>query len=72
MKKGTSETRKKLREKIEEKRIQRNTKEAKEKVLDQTLKSMGIDRKKLQEDLEKVKKEGGLTTVLTQKTPPPT
>ena len=49
-----------LRAKIEEKRIQRNNKHAKDIILEKTLKQMGIDKKKFQEDMDLVKKQGGL------------
>lgn len=49
---------------IEEKRIQRCSKIQKDKILDDSLKKIGIDKKKLQEDLEAVKKQGGFELTL--------
>ena len=56
----------KLREKIGEKGINRNTKKNKEKILDKGLKDLGIDKEKFKEDLEKIKKQGGLEINLKQ------
>lgn len=56
----------KLREKIGEKGISRNTKKNKEKILDKGLKDLGIDKEKFKEDLEKIKKQGGLEINLKQ------
>jgi hypothetical protein len=55
----------KLRDKVEESRIERSNKNIKNKILHQTLKEMGIDRDKLTKDMEEVKKEG-LTINLTK------
>lgn len=55
------ELRKKLREKIGEKKINRNKKQSKETILKNTLGKMGIDSVKLKEDLEKVNKEKGFS-----------
>lgn len=49
-----------LKAKIGEQRIQRGTKHNKEHILSQTLKNIGIDKKKFIADLEAVKKQGGL------------
>ena len=49
-----------LKAKIGEKRIQRSNKEQKEKVLEKTLKNIGIDKEKFNKDLEAFKKQGGL------------
>jgi|UniRef100_A0A6C0IZ61 hypothetical protein len=56
----------KLREKIGEKGISRTTKKNKEKILDKGLKDLGIDKEKFKEDLEKIKKQGGLEINLKQ------
>jgi hypothetical protein len=50
-----------LRSKIEEKKINRCSKKTKEAILENNLKKIGIDKNKLKEDLEAVKKQGGLT-----------
>jgi|TARA_B100000902_G_C27149997_1_gene833221 hypothetical protein len=55
----------KLRDKVEESRIERSNKNIKNKILHQTLKEMGIDKDKLTKDMEDVKKEG-LTINLTK------
>ena len=55
----------KLRDKVEESRIERSNKNIKNKILHQTLKEMGIDKDKLTKDMENVKKEG-LTINLTK------
>jgi hypothetical protein len=49
-----------LRSKIEEKKINRCSKKTKEAILENNLKKIGIDKNKLKEDLEAVKKQGGL------------
>jgi hypothetical protein len=54
-----TELRKKLRAKIEEGSIKRSTKEVRQKVLDKTLKDMGIDKDKLKEDMDRLNKENG-------------
>lgn len=46
--------------KLGEKRIQRSSKATKERVLEQTLKQIGIDKEKFKADMEAVKKQGGL------------
>jgi len=61
MSSSKEELRKKLREKIGEKKINRNTKQSKETILKNTLGKMGIDSVKLKEDLEKVNKEKGFS-----------
>ncbi len=53
--------RQKLRAKIGESRISRSSKKSKEKVLENTLKKMGLDKDKLKADIEALKKQGGLT-----------
>ena len=50
----------KLRSKIGERKIKRSSKEVKKNILDKGLKEMGIDQEKFKEDLEKIKKQGGL------------
>jgi hypothetical protein len=50
----------KLRSKIGESKIKRSSKEVKKNILDKGLKEMGIDQEKFKEDLEKIKKQGGL------------
>jgi hypothetical protein len=54
----TEKLRQKLKEKIGEKRINRNTKKAKEHVLESTLKDMGLDKKLFENDLKAVGKSG--------------
>ena len=49
----------KLRWKVEEKKIDRSSKKIKENIVDTSLKSMGIDKKKFDDDLKDVKKAGG-------------
>lgn len=61
MSSSKEELRKKLREKIGEKKINRNKKQSKETILKNTLGKMGIDSVKLKEDLEKVNKEKGFS-----------
>ena len=62
--KKSAELRQKLRAKIDESKIKRSTKQCREKVLEQTMGSMGLDRQKLMADLEAIKKQGGLTVSL--------
>jgi len=57
--KNRQELRQKLRSKIEERQIHRCPKEQKDKILTDTLKSLGIDKKKLMEELEIIQKAGG-------------
>jgi predicted DsbA family dithiol-disulfide isomerase len=57
------ELRKKLRDRIGEKQIKRSNKENKEKVLTQTLESMGIDKERFKKDLEALQKSGGSFTL---------
>lgn len=54
-----------LRAKIQEKQIYRSSKNKKDKVLGETLSSMGIDKEKLKKDLEELKKQGGLSFDIT-------
>ena len=55
------ELKKKLHEKLQYKRIARSGKKRQENMLDKTFKEMGIDKEKFKQDLENVKKQGGLT-----------
>lgn len=61
MESNRDELRRKLRAKIGESRISRGSKQSKEKVLETTLKRMGLDKDKLKADIEALKKQGGLT-----------
>ena len=49
-----------LKSKITEKQIYRSGKDQREKVLEKTLGSLGIDQDKFKADLEAIKKQGGL------------
>ena len=49
-----------LKSKITEKQIYRSGKNQKEKVLEKTIVSLGIDKDKFKTDLEAIKKQGGL------------
>ena len=60
------ELRAKLRAKIGEDRIKRSSKKQKDEILGKTLKNMGIDKDKMQKDLEAVKKQGGFTMTLNK------
>ena len=60
------ELRSKLRAKIGEDRIKRWSKKQKDEILKTTLKDMGIDKDKMQKDLEAVKKQGGFTMTLNK------
>lgn len=57
------ELRNKLRERIVERQIGRSSKENKEKILTDTLQSMGIDKEKFKKDLEAIQKAGGNFTM---------
>ena len=57
------ELRNKLRDRINEKKIGRTTKENKDKILTDTLKTMGIDKERLMRDLETMKNAGGTYTI---------
>jgi hypothetical protein len=61
MSSSKEDLRKKLRDRIGEKKINRNKKQSKETILKNTLAKMGIDSEKLKEDLEKVNKENGFS-----------
>tara|TARA_Y100000389_G_C17456742_1_gene518645 strand:- start:989 stop:1189 length:201 start_codon:yes stop_codon:yes gene_type:complete len=58
------ELKQKLRDRIGEHQIKRSSKENREKVFSKGLKDMGIDEKKFKEDLENIKKQGGLNISL--------
>ena len=60
------ELRAKLRAKIGEGRINRSNKRQKDEILKTTLKDMGIDKVKMQKDMEAVKKQGGFTMTLNK------
>jgi len=51
--------RKKLYSKMGERKIQRSTKKSKEKILEEGLKDMGIDKKKLMDDINRLQEMGG-------------
>lgn len=53
------ELREKLRAKIEEGTIQRCSKQVRQKVLDKTLKDIGVDKEKLKEDMNQLQKGSG-------------
>ena len=57
----------KLRGKIGEHKMKRSSKETREKVFSEGLKEMGIDKEKFKEDLENIKKQGGLNISLDNK-----
>jgi len=54
------ELRKKLKTKIEGKQIDRLDKKSRTKILDDSLKNMGIDKERLLKDIKEVNKQGGL------------
>ena len=58
MSERTAELRKQLREKLRVKQIDRSNKQTKDRVLEKTMASLGLDKTKLEKDLEAVKKEG--------------
>lgn len=62
-----SELLQKLKGKIGEHQIKRSSKETREKVFSKGLKEMGIDKEKFKEDLENIKKQGGLNISLDNK-----
>lgn len=64
--KDREELKKRLRARIEEGKISRSSKVVKQDILDKTLKNMGIDKEKLEKDMEEVKKQGGLTINLNK------
>jgi hypothetical protein len=53
------ELKQKLREKIEERKINRYPKEQKDKIFEETLKNLGIDKKRLMKELDVIQKAGG-------------
>ena len=55
------ELRAKLRAKLGEDKIKRSNKFQKDQILTKTLKDMGINKEKMQKDMEAVKKQGGFT-----------
>jgi hypothetical protein len=61
-----NELKNKLRYTLEERKINRSTKETKEKILTKTLKKMNIDKEKLKVDMEEVRKQGGLSINLNK------
>lgn len=54
----TNQKRMNLQAKLEQKRLERASKHAKQQVLDRTFKKLGIDSEKFKQDLEQVKKSG--------------
>lgn len=50
------ELRKKLRERINEKKITRSNKQNREKILDETLTQLGIDKERLKSEMKILKK----------------
>lgn len=54
-----AELKAKLRGKIEDKSLSRSNKKHREKVIDEGMEKMGIDRKKLQESINIIQKSGG-------------
>lgn len=66
MENNREKLRQKLRAKIGEGRISRSSKQSKEKVLESTLKKMGLDKDKLKADIAALKKQGGLTINLSK------
>lgn len=60
MEKNREELKAMLKARIGEKKIQRSSKEKKENILEKTLKDIGIDKEKFKNDLEAIKKQGGL------------
>ncbi len=58
--------RQKLRSKIGQSRLSRNSKESKEAILEKTLAKMGLDKEKLKADIAAVKKQGGFTLDLSK------
>lgn len=54
------ELKKKLKSKIEDKQLNRLDKKSRNKILDDSLKNMGIDKERLLQDIKEVNKQGGL------------
>ena len=61
--KKRQELKQKLKAKIEERQIHRCPKDTKEKILTDTLKSMGIDKERLMKEMDILKKAGGEYTL---------
>jgi hypothetical protein len=59
--------RKKLKEKLEQKQLQRTSKKVVEKKMSDCLETLNIDFEKFKKDLETVNKSGGLTINTTNK-----
>ena len=51
----------KLKEKMQLLKLKRSTKRSRDTFVDNKLKSIGIDKDKLKNDMEQIKKQGGLT-----------
>jgi len=51
----------KLKEKMQLLKLKRSTKRSRDTFVDNKLKSIGIDKEKLKNDMEQIKKQGGLT-----------
>jgi|TARA_Y100000389_G_scaffold106355_1_gene103311 hypothetical protein len=60
------ELRQKLRDKITAGQLQRSSKQKKEYVVEKSLKKMGIDKEKLEKDMQAVKNQGGLSVNLNK------
>jgi len=64
--KNRAELKAKLREKISGQKLTRNNKKHREEMVDKSLEKMGIDRKKLQESYEIIRKSGGKLSLDTE------
>ena len=53
--------RRKLRQKLGEKKITRGTRKTQEKIFEKSLKKMGLDKDRFKKDLEAVKKQGSIS-----------
>jgi len=51
----------KLKEKMQLLKLKRSTKRSRDTFVDNKLKNIGIDKEKLKNDMEQIKKQGGLT-----------
>lgn len=51
----------KLKEKMQLLKLKRSTKRSRDTFVDNKLKNIGIDKDKLKNDMEQIKKQGGLT-----------
>lgn len=51
----------KLKEKMQLLKLKRSTKRSRDTFVDNKLKKIGIDKDKLKNDMEQIKKQGGLT-----------